>query len=70
MRLAGDLHQKNFEMFFYCFFKRFTVEKDGFSVVSSWRIIVFEIYGYPFGIFWRKIDEILTIMSFYTWLSV
>ena len=77
MRLAGDLHQKNFrkisKSFFpnFLFFLRFTVEKDGFSVVSSWRRIVFEIYGYPFGIFWRcKIDEILTIMSFYPWLSV
>ena len=78
MRLAGDLHQKNFRKIsknffpqFSVFFKRFTVEKDEVSVVSSWRRIVFEIYGYPFGIFWRcKIDEILTIMSFYPWLSV
>ena len=60
----------NFFPPFSVFFLRFTVEK-GFSVVSSCRRIVFEIYGYPFGIFRRcKIDEILTIMSFYPWLSV
>ena len=27
-------------------------------------------FSHPFGIFWCKIDEILTIMSFYPWLSV
>ena len=33
--------------------------------------MVFEIYAYPFGIMWRcKIDEILTVMSFYPWLSM
>ena len=67
--------KKNFrfrKIFFLNFlFLRFTVEKDGFSVGSSWRRIVFEIYGYPFGFFWRcKIDEILTIMSFYPWLRM
>ena len=37
----------------------FPVERDGFFAVSSWRRMVFEIYTYPFGYFWRsKIDEI------------
>ena len=74
MRLTGD-HQKNFEtfqkIFFLIFFLMFSVEEDGFFAFSSWGRMVFEIYAYPFGYFWRcKIDEILTIMSFYTWFSV
>ena len=41
----------------------FPVEKDEFFAVSSWGRMVFEIYAYPFGYFWRcKIDEILTVI--------
>ena len=58
----------NFVLIF-CFFKMFSVQKDGFFAVSSWRRMVFEIYAYPFRFFWRFKIEIL-IISFYAWLSV
>ena len=71
MRLTGDL--QNFFRKISIFFLLKTmlpVERDGFFAVYSWGRMVFEIYAYPFGYFWRsKIDEILT-MSFHTWFSV
>ena len=34
--------------------------------VCSWGKVVFESWAYPFGYFWRwKVDEILTIVSFW-----
>ena len=75
MRLAGDFHQKffskNFKIkIFWFFWKVFGWERwvfCGFQLGKNG----FQNYGYPFGYFWRcKIDEILTIMSFYPWFSV
>ena len=47
--------KKKFRKFFFfnfLFSKRFPVQKDGFSAVSSWGIIVFEtFFAYPFGYF-------------------
>ena len=46
----------------------FSVEKDGFPVGEEWFSRSMRT---PSGIFWRcKIDEILTIISFYAWFSV
>ena len=54
----------------FLFFLKFSVKKDGFFAVSCWGRMVLQIYAYPFGYFWRcKIDEILTIISFYPWCS-
>ena len=36
---------------FSVFFFEFSVEKDGFSAVSSWGRMVLETYAYPFGYF-------------------
>ena len=55
VRFTGDFQLKNFsknDFFkFFVFFLMFSVEKDGFFDVSSWRRMVFEIYAYPFGYF-------------------
>ena len=57
VRFTGDLQliffSKNDEFFFFNFllFLKFSVAKDGFFAVSSWRRMVFEIYAYPFGYF-------------------
>ena len=68
-KILKKFRKKLFSIF--CFLKVYGWESCFFSVVSSWRRMVFEIYAYPFGIMWRcKIDEILTVMSFYPWLSI
>ena len=56
MLLAGDLQKKFFVKISkicsqFRVFLRFSVEKDGFFAVSSWGIMVFESYAYPFGYF-------------------
>ena len=55
VRFTGDLQlemfSKNDEFFLNFLFLMFSVEKDGFFAVSSWRRMVFEIYAYPFGYF-------------------
>ena len=66
--LFRKISKKNSSIFL--FFERFSVENDEFFAVSSWGRMVFEIYAYPFGYFWRcEVDEIVT-MSFYSWFSV
>ena len=73
IRLTGDLHQKIFEKFslIFCFLKCFRLRKMFFllfPVGEEWFLRFMRI---PSGIFWRcKIDEVLTIMSFYPWFSV
>ena len=45
--------------------KRFSVEQNGFFVVSSWEKRFSSIMRIPFEYFWHcKIDRILTIASF------
>ena len=62
--------RKNFFLNFL-FFERFSVENMGFllfPVREKWFSSLMRI---PRGIFWRcKIDEILTILSFYPWFSL
>ena len=74
LRLTGDLRQKNFreisKNLFSVFMKCFRLRKIFllFPVGEEWFSRFMRI---PSGIFWRcKIDEILTIMSFYPWFSV
>ena len=76
MRLTGELHKKfeKFQIFlllnFLFFQKCFRLRKMGFllfPVEEEWFSRFMRI---PSGIFWRcKIEEILTIISFYSWFS-
>ena len=57
VRFTGDLHlkffSKNVEIFSlnFLFFKKFSVEEDGFFAVFSWGRMVFETYAHPFEYF-------------------
>ena len=66
MRLTGALLSKKFFANFFYFLKGFRLRNMSFLLFPVGKIVL-ETYAYPFGYFWRcKIDEILSILSFFT----
>ena len=69
MRLTGDLDRKKSS--FFSFLKGFRLRKMGFCCFRL-RKMVFQSFVYTFGFLCGavKLMKILTILSFYHWLSV